>query len=446
MSFSIGDARSQSPPNFVLFLTDDHGKRDTGCYGNEIVRTPNIDRLSEEGMRFDQACSITATCTPARSSLYTGLGPHRHGGHENHSSVRQGVKTLPEYLGERGYRVLLAGKTHIHPKAEFPFEYIETEGDWTATIVDEESEVTDFLRREASESQPFCLVIATNDPHVPWPSEHDYNPADMPLHPYLLDTPETRQAMANYYADVERMDQEVGRTLDLLDETGLADDTVFMYTSDQGPQLPHAKWELYDYGINVPFLVRWPDRVEAGSSSDALISSVDVLPTLIEMARGDVPSGIDGQSFRGVLEQTTTRHREKVFATHTRDGMMNYYPMRAIRNERYKYIWNLAPERAFTTHITNSNDFRGNGGAGLFNSWLEKANRDPEARDRVAQYQHRPPEELYDLQEDPAELNNLAEESTLQRVKKTLRDQLKRWMKQQGDKGRRSWSTRFEEG
>ena len=355
------------------------------------------------------------------------------------------MRTLPEYLRELGYRVLLAGKTHIQPKDEFPFEYIDTEGDWTATIVSEESEVADFLRRDAMDSQPFCLVIATDDPHVPWPYEHDYDPADMPLHPYLLNTAKTRQAMANYYADVERIDEEVGRILDLLDEEGLADDTVFVYTSDQGPQLPHAKWELYDYGINVPFLVRWPDRVEAGSTSDAMISSVDVLPTLIEMAGGTAPSGIDGWSFQAVLEREQAQRRDEVFATYMRDGMMNYYPMRAIRTERYKYIWNLSPERAFTNHITNSNNFRGNGGAGLFNSWLARANQDTDARDRVRHYQHRPPEELYDLRKDPHELNDVAAGTAYQDVKADLREQLTRWMEQQRDEGRQSWSTRFDE-
>lgn len=434
----------ETPPNVVLFLTDDHGKRDTGCYGNDVIRTPSIDRLAEEGMRFDQSFAITATCVPARASLYTGLGPHRHGAHVNHGFVQPGIDTLPEMLGQQGYRVLLAGKTHIRPEEAFPFEYIDTEGDWTATIMDDDSEVAQFLRGEASDDQPFCLVIATNDPHVPWPTKAEYDTSDVLLHPYLLDTPETRQAVTNYYTDVERMDRELGRTLDLLDEVGLAENTLFMYTSDQGPQLPHAKWELYDYGINVPFVVRWPAQVEDGATTDAMISSVDVLPTILEAAAVTPSPDLDGQSFLPVLHQDQDRYRDVVFATHTRDGMMNYYPMRAVRTEEYKYIRNLAPERAFTNHITNSNQFKERGGAGLFNSWLERANQDPSAQDRIRSYQQRPEEELYDLREDPGELDNRATDFALQSVKGDLRGQLEAWMQQQGDDGRDDWATREE--
>lgn len=111
---------------------------------------------------------------------------------------------------------------------------------------------------------------------MPWPTEADYDPADVPLHPYLLDTPETRQAAANYYTDATRMDREVGCTLDLLDEAELTENTVFIYTADQGPQLPHATWELYDYGINVPFLVRWPGRVEGANRDPAARGRVRV--------------------------------------------------------------------------------------------------------------------------------------------------------------------------
>lgn len=440
----VAAQRQERPPNVVLFLSDDHGARDAGCYGNDVIRTPSIDRLAEEGMRFDRAFAVTATCVPARASLYTGLGPHRHGAHVNHGFVRPGLTTLPEHLARQGYRTLLAGKVHVEPKRAFPFEYLDTEGDWTATIVSEESGVAQFLRSEEAHAQPFCLVIATNDPHVPWPTEAAYDPADVSLHPFHLDTPETRQATANYYTDVERMDRELGKTLDLLDEQGLAENTAVMYTSDQGPQLPHAKWELYDYGLRVPFVVRWPERVAAGSTSQAMLSSVDVLPTIVEVAGGAAPDGVDGRSVLGVLRQETDRHRDAIFAAHTRDGMMNYFPIRAVRTGRYKYLWNLAPERAFTNHITNSNQFKGRGGAGLFDSWMERANREEAARERLRFYQQRPEEELYDLRRDPHELINRAEDPALQSVKNELRGKLEQWMEQQGDKGRSSWSTRAE--
>lgn len=420
-------------PNIVLFLSDDHAQRDTGCYGNKVINTPNIDRLASEGMRFDEAYSMTPTCVPSRTSIYTGLGPHRHGSHENHSRIDQGVKTLPQYLSTLGYQVLLAGKTHVKPLNAYPFDLMDTEGDWNSVIVKEGSEVEQFLSSNAAKKEPFCLVIATNNPHVPWPKETEYNPADVQLHPYHLDTPDTRKAMANYYSDVTNMDRELGRTLDLLDQNGLSGNTAFIYTSDHGPQFPHGKWELYDYGINVPFIVRWPGKVAPGTHSDAMISLVDILPTIMGMTGGSLTGDIDGKSILDVATGKIVDHREVIYATHTRDLNMNYFPIRAVRNDRYKYIWNLAPERAFTNHITNSNNFEKNGGEDLWNSWLERANNDKKARDKVRQYQHRPKEELYDLQEDPHELKNLAGDPELNETKEQLRRRLKEWMRQQGD-------------
>ncbi len=436
-------SRSSNPPdrpNIILFISDDHAKMDAGCYGNEAVRTPNIDRLAGEGMRFERAFTVTPTCVPSRASTYSGLGPFRHGAHENHSTARPDLKTLPHYFNELGYQTILAGKTHIRPTKAYPFDrYIDTKGDWNATIVKEGSEVVRFLQEEASDARPFCLVIATNDPHVPWSDDHDYDPADVKLHPFLLDTPETRQAMANYYNDVTKMDRELGRTLDVLDRSGLSENTLFVYTSDHGPQFPHAKWELYDYGINVPFIVRWPGKVKPGSVTRAMISSVDTLPTLMEAAGGSAPDDIDGESFLPVLTGEAQQHRSEIYATHTRDTMMNYFPIRAVRTENYKYIWNLAPERAYTTHLTNERNFIKNGGGHLWDSWMKLANEDPRARERVAFFQHRPEVELYNVQRDPSELNNLAGDNGMQPVKNKLAGKLKQWMKQQGDEGRDEW-------
>ena len=432
-AFGLRSDSQEDLPNIVLFLSDDHAKRDAGCYGNEVINTPNVDRLASEGMRFDEAYSITPTCVPSRTSIFTGLGPHRHGAHENHGRIDQGIKTLPQYLSTLGYRVMLAGKTHVKPLDAYPFELIDTEGDWNSVIVKDGSEVEQFLSSDAAKKEPFCLVIATNNPHVPWPRDSEYNSEDVKLHPYHLDTPDTREAMANYYSDVTNMDREVGRTLDLLEENGLSENTAFIYTSDHGPQFPHGKWELYDYGINVPFIIRWPGKVSAGSQSRAMVSLVDLLPTIIEMAGGTSPEDIDGESILDVTTGRADAHREVIYATHTRDLNMNYFPCCAIRNDRYKYIWNLAPERAFTNHITNSNNFEKNGGEDLWNSWLERANNDKEAKEKVRQFQHRPEEELYDLQNDPHELDNLAEEPGMNRVKERLRRQLREWMNRQGD-------------
>ncbi len=438
-ALAIGSERANDPPNIVLFVSDDHAQMDSGIYGNEIIKTPNIDRLAKEGMKFTEAYAITSTCVPSRASLFTGLGPHRHGSHENHSRIDEGIKTLPQYLSDLGYRVILAGKTHIKPLDAYPFEYMDTEGDWNSVIVKKGSEVEQFLSGEASSGNPFCLVIATNNPHVPWPRDNEYDPENIKLPPFLLDTEDTRKAMTNYYSDVTNMDRELGRTLDLLQENNLEKETAVIYTSDHGPQFPHGKWELYDYGIKVPFIVRWPEKTNPGSTNHAKISLIDVLPTIVEIAGGSSPQNIDGRSFVDILKGQSDSHRKVIYATHTRDLNMNYFPIRTVRTDRYKYILNLSPERAFTNHITNSNNFEENGGEQLWNSWLKLANSDPEARKYIRTYQHRSKEELYDLKADPHELKNLADDPEFEDVKNRLRQKLVEWMDQQGDKGIGAW-------
>ena len=422
-----GFARGGEPkkrPNFLIILSDDHGRLYTGCYGAKGPRTPNIDRLAAEGMLFSRAFTATAMCAPSRSMLYTGLFPHRNGAHPNHSAVKPGTKSLPHYLEPLGYRVALAGKTHIKPRACFPFEYLSR------------NRVGQFLA--SLRGEPFCLVVATHHPHTPWLKEGPYKASDVVLRPDILDTPATRQAMAWYWNSVDALDKEVGEVLSLLERHGLKDNTLCIYTSDHGAQFPFSKWTLYDAGIRVPFIVRWPGRVKPGSRSDAMVSFVDVLPTLIEAAGGSQPANLDGRSFLGVLEGRAKEHRDFIPATHTTRGIISgsYYPIRAIRTRTHKYIVNLNPEGKFTNLVTEGRagrkDKRG-GPADYWRSWLELARRDPKAAERVRKYQHRPPEELYDLRTDPFELKNLASDPAQRPLMDRLRALLRAWMKQQGD-------------
>lgn len=423
----------QKKPNIILFISEDHALRDSGCYGNNVIRTPNIDRLAAGGMRFDDAYSIAPTSVPSYASIFTGLGPHRHGAHTSRSSIDKRIKTLPQYLPELGYRTILAGRTDLKPMDAFPFERIDVERDGNSLIVDGESEVATFLASPEAKQQPFCLVIAANNPQVPWPRKSDYDPDAVQLHPYHLDTPDTRKAMANYYQDVTNMDRGLGHTLDLLDEYNLAENTAFIFTSDHGPQFPHGKWELYDYGIHVPMIMRWPGRIEAATNNRAMMSSIDILPTIIEMAGGFAPENMDGKSVLDIAEGRSTTHRSIIYATHTRDHNMNYYPIRALRNRQFKYVWNLAPERAFTNNITNSNQFKTKGGEDLWNSWLELSKTDEPARRRIGKYQLRPPEELYNLNRDPDELNNVGYQADYLNLRDRYQEIMKEWMESQGD-------------
>jgi len=423
-AFAATTAKAVRKPNMILLLSDDHGILDSGCYGSKVVRTPNIDRLAGEGMRFRRAFTGTAMCTPSRSMLYTGLFPHRNGAHRNHSAIRAGVKTLPQYVSELGYRVALAGKKHIKPIKSFPFEFLKL------------NELGEYLREVGTE--PFCLVIATHDPHGPYkklPPGKGYDPSGVNIPPYLVDTPETRQIIADYYNSVADLDRQVGVYLDLLRKRGLEENTLFIYASDNGTGFPFAKWTLYDAGLNLPFIARWPGRIKPGVVTDAMISFVDVLPTFMEVAGGTAPKTLDGRSFLSVVEGKKIAHRDLIFGTHTTRGIISgsEFPIRCVRTKTHKYIRNLKPSGTFTNILTHGRSKKKGGAAAFWKSWLRLADRDSFAAERVKLYQHRPAEELYDLRTDPFELKNIAGDPSQKELLATLRDELKKWMKQQGD-------------
>jgi N-sulfoglucosamine sulfohydrolase len=333
----------QLKPNIVLFLADDQSVWDLGCYGNPAIRTPKMDQLASEGLRFNRAFTSTAMCAPSRSMLYTGLFPHRNGCHMNHGTTREGVKSLPHYLKPLGYRVVLAGKTHIKPKSAYPFEYI-SQKDIDKVILGK---------------QPYCLIIASQEPHTPH-QQGKYKPEDVTVPPYIPDIPAVRKDLAGYFTDIDSLDSELGQALALVKASGKEKDTLFIYTSDHGNSLM-AKWTCYESGLRVPMIVRWPGHIEPGSQTDAMISFVDVLPTFIEVAGGKVPDKIDGQSFLAVLTGKQKEHRKWIYGTHTNQGIISGlpYPVRSVRNERYKYIRNLNPSGRATNTVTHHGNEEG---------------------------------------------------------------------------------------
>jgi len=424
-----GQGRGGRRPNVVFVVSDDQTREDAGCYGAKAVRTPNLDRLATEGMLFRNAFTATAMCVPSRATLYTGLYPMRHGAWPNHSRVYDATRSLPHYLRPLGYRVAVAGKTHFSPRECFPFEILPSPQDVTNLRLDK---VERFLAD--AKGTPFCLFVCTSDPHVPWPDETACDPTTVSLPPYLVDTPATRKWFARYYAEVTRADRLLGAVDALLEKHGLAGDTLLVYTSDQGGQWPYAKWTLYDAGIAVPFVARWPGRIRRGAVTDAMVSFADVVPTLVDLAGGTPVEGLDGRSFLPVLLGQADDHHEAIFATSSRDGSMNDYPARAVRTKTHKLIVNLAPDREFTTHITQSPKLNA-AGLEYWPEWQAKARTDPEAATLVEGYLHRPAEELYDLRADPFERHNLAADPAHRTVLDDLRRRLRAWMKQQGDEG-----------
>lgn len=428
-----GHAGAATKPDIVVFLADDHGFLDSEVYGAKDIRTPNMLRLAKAGLTFTNAFVVSPSCAPSRAALLTGLMPARNGAEANHSKPRAQIKKLPAYLQDCGYEVVAFGKvSHYGHTREYGFDHFAHD-----TFHDHKA-IPAALRwlRERKSVRPLCLLVGSNWPHVPWPEDPGkVDPSKATLLPTLAETPETRHARALYRAAVTRMDAELGSVYDAALET-LGADTFFLMTSDHGAQFPFAKWNCYDAGIRTPLIVAWPRVVKAGTRTDAMVSWVDILPTVVETGGGSPAPDIDGRSFAGVLRGEKTAHRDRIFATHSADGDKNIYPIRSLRTAEWKFILNLHPEFRFTTHIDLAPREGGKPGywGGYWESWVRAARTDAGIAEKVRRYHHRPAVELYDLQTDPHEERNLAADPAQSERVAAMRGELEAWMQQQGDK------------
>ncbi len=416
-----------SKPNLVFFISDDHSRNDSSVYGATDVQTPNMERIAKAGMAFDRAFVASPTCAPSRACYLTGLSSVHNGVEPNHAKPREGLKTLPAYLKEQGYEVIAIGKVgHYDHTRLFGFDLVEHTG-----YHDDEAvpAALNYLKNR-TRRKPLAFFVGTNWPHVPWPKTgENYDPAKVKLPTTFIDTPQTRRWRARYYAAIKRCDTELGQVYDLA-RAKLGPNTFFAYSSDHGAQWPFSKWNLYDGGIRVPLIVSWPGVIKPGTRTDALVSCIDFLPTLVEAVGGSAPTGIDGKSYLPVLRGQTKTHRDIVFSTHSGDGEMNVYPMRSARTERWKYILNLHPEFSFTTHIDRNADAEPDP---YWPTWDAAAKTDARATAVVQRYHERPAEELYDILADPNELKNLADAPEHADTKRKLRAELEAWMNAQGD-------------
>ncbi len=431
--FNVLGRGSDNPPNVLIFMSDDLTYHDIPSYGNEQVHAPNIENLISQGIRFEYAFNSAPMCAPTRMSLYSGIHPVRNGAWPNHSKVYPDIKSMPHYLGDLGYEVAIIGKRHEAPLENFPFEDLGGRHHDGGKGVDLH---LDKIRKymEDHKSNPWSLMVSSNQSHGPWNRglDYTYDPEEITLPPYVVDTPETREAMSKYYAEITYMDHQVGTVLQHLEDTGQADNTIVIYLSEQGSHLPHCKWTCYDTGVRSAAVVRWPGVVEPGRSTDAMIQYVDVVPTILEAAGGNPEEhDFDGKSFMPVLTGESGEHHQYAFSEQTSKGIYNgpeAYGIRTVRSKDYRLIWNLNHENEFTNLVTR--------GYGPFESWERKASEgDPFAQWRVNWYKRRPEFELYDNRVDPYELNNLADNPHYAEVKERLKKELDAWMKQQDDKG-----------
>jgi len=415
-------------PNIVFVIADDCRRQDLGCYGSVDSQTPNIDRLARQGMKFNCFFQATAMSSPTRHCLLTGLYPVRSGAYPNHTFIKEGIKTLPAYLLDADYRVALQGKRHIAPEKAFPFEYLGKGGE-NVNI----NRLDSFLSLAKDGDRPFFLFVASHDPHSPWTrgQRNRFDPSAITLPPNLVDTRETREQFVAYLAEINKLDSDVGKIDALLDKHHLADNTIFIFTSEQGYSFPFAKWTCYDAGLQTAFIIRWKGVVKPGSENNAICEYVDITPTLIEIADGAMPPDLDGRSFLSVIKTGAEHFKDYTYSVHTTRGIIDgsdYYGIRSVRDRRYRYILNLTPEATFDCVSTNPDNK-------VWASWLRKAETDAQARRLTTLYRKRPKEELYDMLNDPYQTANLAELQQYSEILADLRSKLSAWMTQQGDKG-----------
>jgi N-sulfoglucosamine sulfohydrolase len=409
-------------PNIVFLLADDVNCDTWGTYGGENCKTPNIDQLAKDGMRFDRAYCSVAMCAPFRQELYSGRSPWRTGTLANHSKSKSGTKSLPHYLQPLGYRVVLLGKSHVGPKTSYPFEHInhgDKKKDHNPFYLKKAGEIMDQSKKN---KKPFCLFVTSNDGHGPYTTGDPsaYRKEDFKIPPYWLDTPNLRGVLLNYYAEITNFDKLVGQMRTALETRGLWENTVFIVCGEQGTGLPFAKWTCYRNGLQTGLVAHWKGRITPGSVAEELISISDIAPTLVTAVGGSYgKNDFDGKSFLPTLKGVPQELHNYVFGAFTNCNIIGsgdrIFPIRSVRSKRHSLLYN-PNYRKITSNVTLDDalsmlekGIEGNGS--IASSWVRRSEKDPNAKQLVHKLHHRPEYELYDLEKDPHELLNVIDQS-----------------------------------
>jgi N-sulfoglucosamine sulfohydrolase len=446
---------SSTRPNIILMVSDDHGLH-TGKYGYKSIRTPNLDALAEEGVRFTNAFCTTASCAASRSVILTGQQNHTNGtyGHahaHHHFSCLDDVRTLPALLKEAGYHTARVGKKHYAPEDLFPFDEEFPAGKFRRDDVRMSEACRELIRTDA----PFFLYWCSMNPHrgggewashpqkpdrfgnrdeaYPGDVEDVFTEDEVDVPPFLPDTPETRAELAQYHQSVSRLDRGIGRLIQVLKEEGKYENTVILYVSDNGMAFPAAKTTLYESGMNLPLIVRSPLNDARDAVCDGLVTWADLTPTILDFAGAyDEPDAFHGRSFRNIIDQESPSDwRDEIFAAHTFHEITNYYPMRVVRTKQYKFIWNIANPLTYSSasDLWKSATWQGALRAGLTNFGVRS----------MDSYLQRPRFELYDLQADPDEVDNLADSPDHADLVKSFCEKLKQFQKDTKDPWLHKW-------
>ncbi|HSH20276.1 MAG TPA: sulfatase [Draconibacterium sp.] len=403
------------PPNIIFYLADDQDKYDYGCYGNDKINTPAVDRLAREGLLFENAFTGQAICAPSRSQLYTGNYPLKNGCFLNHIKTKDNQISTTTFMKDLGYEVILAGKSHVNPKSVFNWgqEWKPVEKESVPRPYLPMNEIKNYFK---SSDKPFCMYITSEYPHGPYFDESAKTPDNYKFYPFNEKNKEsasTLKKMAGYYQNVQEDNTQLEQILAWVDEY-LDENTIFIYSSDHGMT---GKFTVYDRGLNIPFVVRWPGVVQPNTKSDVMIHYTDVLPTFMEIAGGQAPKNIDGKSFLKVLKGNEEEIHEYVYGVQTNQNIQQdaVFPSRMVRTKKYKYIRNFNSIEVVEKNY-GDNEY--------VNAFLKLG---------AEKFKHIPYEELFDIENDPFEQVNLAKNKNYKGIKDGLIEELYKWMNEQGD-------------
>lgn len=408
-------ANAEQPPNVVLFIADDVSAEDLGCYGHPSIKTPNIDRLAAQGMRFENAYLTTSSCSPSRCSIISGRYPHNHGAPELNIDLPANQPKFPKLLRADGYYTLLSGKHHMGDDTDDAFEKIsEGEGlgkeeDWVECV------------QKRPKDKPFFMWFASSDAHTPHRINDDapkYRPSDTMVPPYMYDAPGIRKKLAAYYHEVSRFDAYVGKVVAELEKQKVLDNTIIIVMADNGRPFVRAKTRLYDSGIKTPLVVYHPKLVKPGLVSKSLVSSIDVSATVLELTGLGKDPRMQGISFAPILAYPKATIRDIAFSEH--NWHVTQAHERMVRTGDYLYIKNNFPNQPHREGRDKE---------------LLKAYEAGKLTDAQANIFRNPSpeEELFKVSNDPDQLTDLARNPEYRGVLEKMRGLLALWTEQTGD-------------
>ncbi len=411
-----GPPYEEKLPNILILIADDAGWEDFGSYGNEYIATPNIDTLAKNGKIATNAFLTIAQCSPSRISILSGRYPHSTGAEDLHMPLPDTIQLLPTIVKQKGYFTGLLKKSHLGPNGDAQFDFLDPSLDAFDQFIDQ------------SGDNPFFLWVGFTDPHRPYEDNIIDNPQatdDVKVLPYWKDDLLTRKDLADYYNEIRRMDDQIGKYMISLDQRNMLNNTLIIFISDNGAPFPRAKGTVYDAGIKTPLIVHWPDQIRPGQSTNSLISLVDLTPTITGLLGLAPPKGAEGTPVKGLFDNEETESREYIFAERNWHNCDEH--IRTIRSEQYKLISNAYTELPHGTAADISK-------SPTFTSLLKSkdTNELNVAQQRLFELP-RPEYELYDLEIDPYELNNLINDKKYDAVATELRLALDKWIMQTND-------------